>query len=210
MFKKNEQAIKAFLTWLVGNFLGWIFISTLLAVLPILKSVPGFIGPLLILTIPIGFAQWLVLRRFIPLSPIWVITILIGCLLSFLIFAAIPESLWQIVDDEATVTIAFMYTVVGAVIGLSQWPIMQRRFTKAVLWIVGSSLGLGFGFGLVLATDFINRSEFVSYTLVVLVYGITTGLILTWLLGYALRRPTATDSAPPNRLMKQVSDSGKI
>ena len=108
MFKKNEQTIKAFLTWLVGNFLGWIFISTLLAVLPILKSVPGFIGPLLILTIPIGFAQWLVLRRFIPLSPIWVITILIGCLLSFFIFAAIPESLWQIVDDEGTATIAFM------------------------------------------------------------------------------------------------------
>ncbi len=218
VIKQNRQIIKAFLSWIVGNLLGWVFISTLLVVLPVLKTIPGFLGSLLtllILTLPFGLVQWLVLRRFISLSLIWSVTILVGCLFSFLIFAiiflifaTIPESLGQIIgiDDEATVTIAGMYAVVGAAIGLSQWFILRRKFTKTVMWIMGSSVGLGLGFGLVLATDLINRSEFVSYTVVVLVYGIATGLILSWLLGYEFRRPTA----PPNRPLKQASDSGKI
>jgi hypothetical protein len=41
---------------------------------------------------------------------------------------------------------------------------------------------MGLGFGLVLMTGLINRSEFISYTIVVLIYSITTGAILWWLL----------------------------
>ena len=184
MSQKHEQTTRAFLSWIVGNLLGWIFISALLITLPILKSIPSFVAPFLILTIPIGLAQWLVLRRFIPLTLLWVFTILIGWLLSYLIFAAIPGSLWQIVDDEATATLTFMLTVVGAAMGLPQWLILRHKFTKAVLWILGSSLGVGLGFGLVLATDLINQSEFISYTVVVLVYGIATGSTLSWLLNH--------------------------
>jgi hypothetical protein len=184
MSQKHKQTTSAFLSWIVGNLLGWIFISALIVTLPILKSIPSFVAPLLILTIPFGLAQWLVLRRFIPLTLLWVFTILIGWLLSYLIFAAIPESLWPFVDDEATATLTFMFTVVGAAMGLPQWLILRRKLTKAVLWILGSSLGVGLGFGLVLATDLINQSEFISYTVVVLVYGIATGSTLAWLLNH--------------------------
>ena len=184
MSQKHGQTTRAFLSWIVANLLGWTFISALIVTLPVLKSIPSFVAPLLILTIPFGLAQWLVLRRFIPLTLLWVFTILIGWLLSYLIFAAIPESLWQVVDDEATTTLTFMFTVVGAAMGLPQWLILRRQFTRAVLWILGSSVGVGLGFGLVLATDLINQSESISYTVVVLVYGIATGFILSRLLNH--------------------------
>ena len=195
MSQKHEQTTREFLSWIVGNLLGWIFISALLITLPILKSIPSFVAPLLILTIPFGLAQWLALRRFVPLTLLWVFTILIGWLLSYLIFAAIPESLWQIVDDEATATLTFMLTVVGAAMGLPQWLILRRKLTKAVLWILGSSLGMGLGFGLVLATDLINQSEFISYTVVVLVYGIATGSTLSWLLNRGTQTHNQRSSA---------------
>jgi hypothetical protein len=195
MSHKHEQTTRAFLSWIVGNLLGWIFISALVITLPILKSIPSFVAPLLILTVPIGLAQWLVLRRFIPLALLWVFTILIGWLLSYLIFAAIPEALWQIVDDEATGTLTFMFTVVGAAMGLPQWLILRRKFTKAMLWVLGSSLGVGLGFGLVLATDLINQSEYISYTVVVLVYGIATGSTLSWLLNHDAQTHSQRSSA---------------
>jgi len=75
-----------------------------------------------------------------------------------------------------------MYIVMGAAMGLSQWLILRRKFSQAVLWIGGRSLGVGLGFGLVLVTGLINQSEFVSYATVVLVYSAVTGSILSWLL----------------------------
>jgi hypothetical protein len=156
--------------------------SALLIALPILKSIPGIVASTLIITIPLGLAQWLVLRRLIPLSPIWVFTIPIGWFLSFLLFATIPESLWQIVGAESTFTLTVLYIVMGAAMGLPQWLILRRKFSQAVLWIGGSSLGVGLGFGLVLVTGLINQSEFISYIAVVLVYSIATGSILSWLL----------------------------
>jgi hypothetical protein len=66
--------------------------------------------------------------------------------------------------------------------GLSQWLILRRKLTRAALWILGSSLGVGLGFGIVLATGLINQYESISYTIVVLVYSLTTGALLSWLL----------------------------
>jgi hypothetical protein len=72
---------------------------------------------------------------------------------------------------------------------LPQWLILRRHFTGATLWILGSSVGVGLGLGLVLATGLISRSENVSYTVVVLLYGLVTGLILwRWLDRHTLAR----------------------
>jgi hypothetical protein len=181
---QNHEKTRAFLYWILGNLLGWAFISALLTALPGLKSIPGFIVALLVLTIPFGLAQWLVLRRFIPLSPLWVITIPISVFLYSLIATAIPVSLWQIVNGEATSTLTLMFIILGTVMGLPQWLILRRKLTRAALWILGSALGMGLGFGLVLATGLINQSEYISYTVVVLVYSIATGSLLSWLLNH--------------------------
>jgi hypothetical protein len=179
---KNQTKNRVFLYWNLGNLLAWAFISALLAALPGIQSIPGFFAALLVLTIPFGLAQWLVLRRFLPVSPLWVVSIPISCFLFYLLAYLIPDSLLQNVDDEAASTLTIGFLVLGATLGLPQWLILRRKLTKAALWMVGSALGVGLGFGIVLATGLINQYEYISYTVVVLVYSITTGALLSWLL----------------------------
>ena len=182
MYRNHKKTTKAFLIWIAANLLGFISMSVLLIALPILKSIPASVGQQIIIVVPFGLAQWLVLRRLILLSPIWVLTFPVGWFLSSLIPAAIPESLWQIIDSESPVTLTVIYIIMGAVMGLPQWLILRRKLSKAALWILGSSLGVGLGFGLVLVTGLINQSEYISYVVVVIVYSIATGTILSWLL----------------------------
>jgi len=182
MYRNHKQTTKAFLIWIAANLLGFFSMSVLLIALPILKSIPNFTTPFSIIGVTFGLAQWLVLRRLILLSPIWVLTFPVSWFLSSLIAAAIPESLWQIIDSESPVTLSVAYIIMGAVIGLPQWLILRRKLSKAALWILGSSLGVGLGFGLVLVTGLINQSEYISYVVVVIVYSIATGTILSWLL----------------------------
>jgi hypothetical protein len=182
MYRNHKQTTKAFLIWIAANLLGFISMSVLLIALPILKSIPASVGQQIIIVVPFGLAQWLVLRRLISLSPIWVLTFPVGLFLSSLIPASIPESLWQIIGSESPVTLTVIYIIMGAVMGLPQWLILRRTLSKAALWILASSLGVGLGFGLVLVTGLINQSEYISYVVVVIVYSIATGIILSWLL----------------------------
>ena len=182
MYRNHKQTTKAFFIWIAANLLGFISMSVLLIALPILKSIPASVGQQIIIVVPFGLAQWLVLRRLISLSPIWVLTFPVGLFLSSLIPASIPESLWQIIGSESPVTLTVIYIIMGAVMGLPQWLILRRKLSKAALWILGSSLGVGLGFGLVLVTGLINQSEYISYVVVVIIYGIATGIILSWLL----------------------------
>jgi hypothetical protein len=184
MSSKDERTPGVFLKWMVGNLVGWTVTSALIVFLPTVLPAPGPVLTGLVLAAPVGIAQWLVLRRLIGLTPLWVVTIPVGWLLSYLIFAALPESLWRVVDDEATTTLAAMFAVVGAATGLPQWLILRREFARAGLWILGSAVGVGLGFALVLATDLVHQSEFVAYSAVSLVYGAATGSILSQRLKY--------------------------
>ena len=178
----NHKTNRMFLYWNLGNLLGWAFLLALRTALPDVESNSYFFVGLLILGIPFGLAQWLVLRRFLPVSPLWVMTIPISWFFFYFIAYIIPESLWQNVDDEAASTLTLGFLVMGAMMGVSQWFILRRKLTRAALWILGSSLGVGLGFGIVLATGLMNQSESISFWVVILVYSITTGSLLSWLL----------------------------
>jgi hypothetical protein len=179
MFQEHRLTRSIFLPWIGANLLGFLGMSALITVLPVPRFIPGFVV-LILFFLPIGLAQWLVLRRRILLSPLWILTLPVGVLLSWLLVAAIP---WAVIgDDESTLALTIAYVVIGAAIGLPQWLILRRKMSRTGLWIAGSGLGLGLGFGLVLVTGLINRSEFISYVAVVLVYGLATGGVLAWLL----------------------------
>jgi hypothetical protein len=72
-------------------------------------------------------------------------------------------------------------------------PLERSLAGSSVIFWVGSLFPLGFG--LVLATDLINQSEFISYTVVVLVYGIATGSTLSWLLNHDAQTHSQRTSA---------------
>ena len=184
MSQKSGYISKPFIIWIFANILGFSALAISLLVLPSLMSISGIVVSTLIISIPMSLAQWIALRRIFPISILWIITIPIGLLLVVLIYQVIPDGLWQIVEDESPAVLTVLFLIMGFTIGLPQWLILRRQFSSSSIWLLGSSIGVAAGFGLVIVTDLINQSEIISYIVVVLVYAITTGLILSRLLAY--------------------------
>ena len=70
--------------------------------------------------------------------------------------------------------------VIGLVAGLIQRPLLRRHFANSYLWSPSSASGLGLGIGLVLVSDLINQSGIATIILVVFVYTIATGSLISW------------------------------
>jgi hypothetical protein len=185
MLQRSSYLSKSFLIWVVANILG----ISATAALPLLfaslsESLRSGVVSGFIFSFPIGLAQWLALRRISQTSILWVLTVPLGILIYFLINGLIPEGLMQKIDDESIVVLTAAYLMIGFAVGLLQWFIMRRQFSGSLLWILGSTVGVGFSFGLILVTDLINRSGIIALIVGVLVYPITTGLILLLLLAH--------------------------
>jgi hypothetical protein len=183
MLQRSGYLSKSFLIWVVANILG----IGATAALPLLfaslsESLRSGIVSGFIFSFPIGLAQWLALRRITQTSILWVLTVPVGIMIYFLIYGLIPDGLRQTIDDESILVITAAYLMIGFAVGLLQWLIIRRQFSNSSLWILGSTVGVGFSFWLILVTDLINRSGIIALIVGVLVYPITTGLILLLLL----------------------------
>ena len=175
---------KSFYIWIFANILGFSALGLALLVFPSLMSISGIFGSTLIISIPISIAQWIALRRIYPISILWILSIPISILFVVLLIREIPDGLWQIFDPESLAVLTVLFLFIGFTIGFPQWLILRRQFSSSSIWLLGSSIGVALGFGLVLTTNLINQSTIISYIVVVLVYAISTGLILSWLLNY--------------------------
>jgi hypothetical protein len=182
MKQKSSFNWNPFLTWLAANILGFGSLGIALHLIPSILSPSGILSSVLIISIPVSLAQWLALRRFFPISILWIFTIPIGLSVVILMGKYLPNSIWDYVDDEALTTWIVSYLIMGVVISLPQWIILRRYCDKASLWILGTSLGAALGMGAVIATDLVNQSGIISYILAFILYAIPTGLTLAWLL----------------------------
>lgn len=178
-----DETRSSFLGWIIGNYLGVAALGAFIFIIPFLQSIPGIAASILIIGLPIGIAQWIALRRVTPISILWIFTISIGLLLALLVLRAVPDRMLGLVDDESIVSMVAGFTTMGFMIGLIQWFLLRRQFSHSLVWLLSSSIGIGMGSALVLASDLINISGFFSSILVVLVYASVTGLTLEWLRG---------------------------
>jgi hypothetical protein len=190
MVSESPRASHAALGWFACNLLGWFNVIALMLVLRLPSYPSSGVAVPLVLVLP-GLAQWLLLRRFLGITPLWMLTIPLASIVFVGLIVSIPHSLWQVVDGEATVTIAALYAIFGALIGLVQWPILRRRVRSAWIWVATSAAGLGLGFALALSTGLIDRLEMAGYTAVVLVYAACSAGALAWLLSRPARAPAA-------------------
>ncbi len=170
------------LGWVIANLLGVAAIGALILILPFLKSIPGVLVSSLIIGLPIGFAQWIALRRVAPISILWVLTISVGLILG-LRFGPNLGGIWGFLDldDESVLALALGPATIGLLVGLMQWLFLRGHFSKSLVWPLSSAIGLGLGTGLILATNLIDQSGIISIILVTVVYAITTGLAIAWL-----------------------------
>jgi len=179
MARKPYKVGVVILGWIVANLLGVAAIGGL-SIIPFLTSIPGIMVSSLIIGLPIGFAQWIALRRVTPISILWVLTISAGLLLG-LVVSPILAGIWGFLDDESVLSLTAAYTTIGLLVGMAQWLFLRGHFTKSLVWLLSSAVGLGLGTGLVLVSNLIYQSGIISIILVVLVYAIATGLVISWL-----------------------------
>jgi hypothetical protein len=177
MARKLYEVGGVILGWLIANLLGVAAIGALNLILPFPNSIPAS----LIIGLPIGFAQWIALRRVAPISILWVLTISAGLRLGLVVSPMLAGIFWGSLDDESVLSLTAAYTTIGLLVGLAQWLFLRGHFTKSLVWPLSSAVGLGLGTGLVLATNLIDQSGIISIILVVLVYAIATGLVKSWL-----------------------------
>jgi len=179
MARKLYEVGGVILGWMVANLLGVAAVGALSLIL-FLTSIPGKLVSSLIIGLPIGFAQWMALRRVAPISILWVLTISTGLLLG-LVVSPILGGIWGFLEDESVLSLTAAYTTIGLLVGLAQWLFLRGHFAKSLVWPLSSAVGFGLGTGLVLVSSLINQSGINSIILVVLVYAIATGLVMSWL-----------------------------
>jgi hypothetical protein len=179
MTRKLFEVGGVILGWTVANLLGVAAIGAL-SLIPFLTSIPGRLVSSLIIGLPIGFAQWIALRRIAPVSILWVLTISAGLLLG-LVVSPLLAGIWGFADGESVLSLTAAYTTIGLLVGLAQWLFLRGHFAKSLAWLFSSAVGLGLGTGLVLASNLINQSGVISIILVVLVYAIVTGVVISWM-----------------------------
>jgi hypothetical protein len=181
MARKLYEVGGVILGWIVANLLGVAAIGALSLILPFLASIPGMLVSSLIIGLPIGFAQWIALRRVAPISILWVLTISAGLLLGLVVINSPISGIWGFLEDESVLSLTAAYTTIGLLVGLAQWLFLWGHFTRSLVWPLSSAVGLGLGIGLVLASNLIHQSGIISIILVFLVYTIATGLVKSWL-----------------------------
>jgi hypothetical protein len=181
MVRRPYEAGGVILVWVIANSLGVATIGGLILIFPFLTSIPGMLVSSLIIGLPIGFAQWIALRRVAPISILWVLTISAGLLLGLVVINSPISGIWGFLEDESVLSLAAAYTTIGLLIGLAQWLFLRGHFTRSLVWPLSSAVGLGLGIGLVLASNLIHQSGIISIILVFLVYAIATGLVISWL-----------------------------
>ncbi len=169
------------LGWATANLLGFAAMGAITLFFPFLTSIRGRLVSSLLIGLPIGFAQWIALRRVAPISILWAVTISAGLILGLVVGPILAGAFWGLLDDESVLSLTAAYTIIGLCVGLVQWLFLRGHFTMSLVWPLSSAVGLGLGTGLVLASNLVAQSGLISIILVVLVYAIATGLVISWL-----------------------------
>lgn len=167
--------------WIAANCGGVAAIGALSLILPLLTALPGWLVSLLIIGLPLGFAQWLALRRIAPVSVLWGLTISTGLPLGIKVSPILTGFFLGSMDDESVVVMTVGLATIGFIAGLVQWVFLWGHFARSWVWPFSTAAGLGLAIALVLVTNLINQSGLMSIILVTLVYATMTGFALSWL-----------------------------
>ena len=119
MARKLYEVGGVILGWIVANLLGVAAIGAL-SLIPYLTSIPGMLVSSLIIGLPIGFAQWIALRRVAPISILWVLTISAGLLLGLVVSPILAGIFWGFLDDESVLSLTAACTTIAFFVGLAQ------------------------------------------------------------------------------------------
>ena len=177
----------------LGLWLGWTFATAggmLLGFLPTILLINVLDLGLAQIAVPvlagtvIGFAQWLVLRRYVTASTRWDwtdgISWAAGYILGLLLIQLLPSTVFAVFIG---------YFLFGVIVALVQWPVLRREIPQVLTWMIASAVAWAIGYWasqavLSLFTDPLI-DPVVGTTVIAassgLVAGAITGLALIWI-----------------------------
>jgi hypothetical protein len=174
----------------IGLWLSWTLATAGGMLLGFLPSIPlvnlldlGFAQiavPVLAGTV-IGFAQWLVLRRYLTATSQWAwadgISWAVGYILGLFLIQVLPS----------TVFAAFIgYFLFGVIVALVQWPVLRREVPDVVTWIVASALAWAAGYWVSQAVLSLFTDPAIAPAVSTTVIAVTSGLVAGAITGLAL------------------------
>jgi hypothetical protein len=159
-----------------------------------------FIATIFFTGMLIGAAQWLVLRQYIPKAFWWIVVSTLGWTFG-LVLVAPNETFDPLIQFLSTLGLWYVFwmnlvkhSIVLAIFGAAQFPILRRFVRKAHWWILVSALGgaLDGASGSTVAYILpgllpVPFTTALSYGAGWLGYGIVTGICLQWLLRHQPR-----------------------
>ena len=174
----------------LGLWLGWTlataggmllgFLPTILLVNVLNLGLAQIAVPVLAGTV-IGFAQWLVLRRYITASTQWDwtdgISWAAGYILGLLLIQMLPS----------TVFVVFIgYFLFGVIVALVQWPVLRREIPQVLTWMVASAVAWAVGYWVSQAVLSLFTDPLIDPVVGTAVIAITSGLVAGAITGVAL------------------------
>jgi hypothetical protein len=184
--KVNRNELGLALAWALatgaGMALGYLPAALLVNLLDL--GLARVLVPLLV-GLLVGFAQWLVLRRYMTRSQDWILAGGAGWVIGYALGLIIVQAL-----SGSPVGSWVGYLLFGALIGLAQWPVLRYEIPKASLWVLASVVGWTAGFAISHALlNLIFAGDRASLPLVAvvdsgmsgLIAGLITGAALAWL-----------------------------
>ena len=127
-----------------------------------------------------GIYQKTILERIFKVSQSWIYTLVIGFAVTELIVCIL---LWQLgiyrsdlrFIESNPVPESLFFACAGLIVGILQWTIMRKFFSRGIYWILASTIGWGV---CILVTQFSIWAFFLGS----LLYGLITGATLTLLI----------------------------
>lgn len=192
------------LSWVLSNFLGWILGMAAAgagdwAVYP--TDAVWVVLALLEMGALLGATQWLVLRRRLRGSGLWIVATTVGVSMGLICASGVElvlASAAGVGEGRIYATLVGGTTVLGLSTGITQWLVLRQEVRAAGWWIVVSALGWALAGTLIaaLAYAWVPASasglvEYLGWGLLIgvsvlvlgsLVPAAVTGLALVWLL----------------------------
>jgi hypothetical protein len=174
-----------------GLWLGWTlataggmllgFLPTILLVNVLNLGLAQIIVPVFAGTI-IGFAQWIVLRRFLTATSDWILaggtSWAVGYVLGLFLIQNMPTTIFAEIAG---------YLLFGAIVALVQWPLLRREIPNLLIWIVFSSIGWAAGFWTSQAVlPLFHTGPTIPPAVSTTVIAVTSGLVAGAITGIAL------------------------
>ena len=180
--KVERNELDLWLGWTLATAIGMLvgFLPTILLVDLLSLGLAQLAVPVLAGTV-IGFAQWLVLRRYVTSTTQWDwtdgISWAAGYILGLLLIQVLPS----------TVFAAFIgYFLFGVIVALLQWPVLRREIPQVFTWVVASAIAWAIGYWASQAALSVFTDPLIDPVVGTTVISVTSGLVAGAITGVAL------------------------